>query len=75
MILITGGNGQLGNDFQRLFDQLHIEYIATDVQELDITDIAKVREFVQRRKISCIINCAAYNNVDKAEDEPELCKK
>lgn len=75
MILITGGNGQLGSDFQRLFDQLHIEYIATDVQELDITDIAKVREFVQRRKISCIINCAAYNNVDKAEDEPELCKK
>lgn len=75
MILITGGNGQLGNDFQRLFDQLHIEYIATDVQELDITDIAKVKEFVQRRKISCIINCAAYNNVDKAEDEPELCKK
>ncbi|KDE62227.1 dTDP-4-dehydrorhamnose reductase [Fusobacterium necrophorum DJ-1] len=52
-----------------------MEYIATDIQELDITDIAKVREFVQRRKISCVINCAAYNNVDKAEDEPELCKK
>ena len=75
MILITGANGQLGYDFQRLFDELKEEYIATDVNDLDITDIEKVREFVKNKNISLIINCAAYNNVDKAEDEPELCRK
>ena len=75
MILITGANGQLGYDFQRLFDEIKKEYIATDINDLDITDIEKVREFVKNKDISLIINCAAYNNVDKAEDEPELCKK
>ena len=43
MILITGANGQLGYDFQRLFDEIKEEYIATDVNDLDITDIEKVR--------------------------------
>lgn len=75
MILITGDKGQLGYDFQRLFDELKEEYIATDRDDLDITDIEKVREFVKDKNITLIINCAAYNNVDKAEDEPELCKK
>lgn len=75
MILITGDKGQLGYDFQRLFDELKEEYIATDRDDLDITDIEKVREFVKGKNITLIINCAAYNNVDKAEDEPELCKK
>ena len=75
MILITGANGQLGYDFQRLFDELKEEYIATDRDDLDITDIENVREFVKDKNIALIINCAAYNNVDKAEDEPELCKK
>ena len=75
MILITGANGQLGYDFQRLFDEIKEEYIATDVNDLDITDIEKVREFVRNKIISLIINCAAYNNVDKAEDEFELCRK
>ena len=75
MILITGANGQLGYDFQRLVDELKEEYIATDRDDLDITDIEKVREFVKNKNITLIINCAAYNNVDKAEDEPELCKK
>lgn len=75
MILITGANGQLGFDFQRLFKEKNIEYIATDVNDLDITDIEKVRAFVKNKNISLIINCAAYNNVDKAEDEIELCTK
>ena len=75
MILITGANGQLGYDFQRLFDEIKEKYIATDVNDLDITDIEKVREFVKNKNISLIINCAAYNNVDKAEDEQELCRK
>lgn len=75
MILITGANGQLGYDFQRLFNEIKEEYIATDINDLDITDIEKVREFLKNKDITLIINCAAYNNVDKAEDEPELCKK
>ncbi|WP_294725196.1 dTDP-4-dehydrorhamnose reductase [uncultured Fusobacterium sp.] len=75
MILITGAKGQLGYDFQRLFDEIKEEYIATDKDELDITNIEKVREFVKDKNITLIINCAAYNNVDKAEDEPEICKK
>lgn len=75
MILITGSNGQLGYDFQRLFDEIKEKYIATDVNNLDITDINKVKEFVQNKDISLIINCAAYNNVDKAENEPEFCRK
>lgn len=75
MILITGANGQLGFDFQRLFKEKNIEYIATDVKDLDITDIEKIRTFVKDKNISLIINCAAYNNVDKAEDEIELCTK
>ena len=75
MILITGAKGQLGYDFQRLFDEMDEKYIATDRDDLDITDIEKVREFVKDKNITLIINCAAYNNVDKAEDEPELCKK
>ena len=75
MILITGANGQLGYDFQRLFKSENIDFIATDVNDLDITDINKIREFVKDKNIDMIINCAAYNNVDKAEDEVELCTK
>ena len=56
MILITGANGQLGYDFQRLFDEIKEEYIATDVNDLDITDIEKIREFVKNKNISLIIN-------------------
>lgn len=75
MILITGANGQLGYDFQRLFKKENIEFIATDVNDLDITNIDEIRNFVENKNIDLIINCAAYNNVDKAEDEPLLCEK
>lgn len=75
MILITGANGQLGYDFQRLFKKENIEFIATDVNDLDITNIDEIRNFVKNKNIDLIINCAAYNNVDKAEDEVLLCEK
>ncbi len=75
MILITGANGQLGYDFQRLFKEKKKDFIVTDIAELDITDINKIREFVKNKNIHLIINCAAYNNVDKAEDEVETCTK
>lgn len=72
-ILLTGANGQLGFDFQRLFDLEQIDYIATDYKELNVTDINAVREFVKGKGFTHIINCAAYNNVDKAEEEKETC--
>ncbi|MEG1942043.1 MAG: dTDP-4-dehydrorhamnose reductase [Cetobacterium sp.] len=75
MILITGANGQLGHDFQRIFTEKSIAYIATDHKELDITNIDSVRSFVKDKNIDLIINCAAYNNVDKAEEESEMCYK
>ncbi|MGL5593806.1 MAG: dTDP-4-dehydrorhamnose reductase [Cetobacterium sp.] len=75
MILITGANGQLGHDFQRIFKERNLDFIATDYKELDITNIEAVREFVKDKNINLIINCAAYNNVDKAEEEKEMCYK
>ena len=76
MILITGANGQLGYDFQRLFDSLGTKYMATDIANFDITDRKSIDDFFSiHSNISLIINCAAYNDVDKAESEIELCNK
>lgn len=73
-ILITGCNGQLGNEMQ-LQEKLHPEhtYFNTDVADLDITDQQAVDAFVDANKIDCIVNCAAYTAVDKAESNKELC--
>lgn len=73
-ILITGCNGQLGNEMQLLektTPQHH--YFNTDVQELDITDQDAIERFVQDNQINGIVNCAAYTAVDKAESNKELC--
>ncbi|WP_273266908.1 dTDP-4-dehydrorhamnose reductase [Flexistipes sinusarabici] len=75
MILITGANGQLGTDFQKILDREKEDYIATDVDDLDITDKDKIANFMKDRNIDIIINCAAYNNVDKAETDSDLCYK
>lgn len=72
-ILLTGSNGQLGYDFKKLFDSLKIEYIATDYQELDITDNESLEYFFAENKdFTHIINCAAYNDVDKAEKDEKV---
>ena len=74
MILITGANGQLGYDFQRLFDTLKVKYIATDVADFDITNEKSIDDFfLKHNNISLIINCAAYNDVDKAEIDSDFC--
>lgn len=75
MILITGANGQLGNDFKKLLDSQKMKYIGTDVMELDITNEGDIEKFVDGKNIDLIINCAAYNNVDKAEEEYKICEK
>ena len=68
-VLITGANGQLGNEMRRLGAVSPNEYLFTDVAELDITDKAAVAEFVKSNNVEIIVNCAAYTNVDKAEDD------
>ena len=68
-ILVTGANGQLGSEMRKLGAVSPNEYIFTDVAELDITDKSAVMTFVEQSKIDVIVNCAAYTNVDKAEDD------
>ena len=73
-ILITGCNGQLGNEIQLLEkDYPQHVWFNTDVQELDISNQLAVEQFVAENKIDGIVNCAAYTAVDKAEDNKELC--
>ena len=70
-ILITGSNGQLGSALRRLGGVSPHNYFCTDVAELDITDAAAVLRTVEERRIDVIVNCAAYTDVERAEeDEP-----
>jgi len=72
-ILITGSNGQLGNEFRVLAGRYQqYNFIFTDVAELDITRIDDVKNFLSENPSDFIINCAAYTNVDKAESDHEL---
>jgi dTDP-4-dehydrorhamnose reductase len=69
-ILVTGSNGQLGSELKKLqeeFPELNITY--TDVEELDITNLSKLKLFFDNQRVSYIINAAAYTSVDKAESE------
>ncbi len=73
--LITGKNGQLAREFIRRFEQDGIDYTAPDESQLDITDAKVVSEAVSASRPDVIVNCAAYNLVDKAELEPERAFK
>ncbi len=75
-ILITGCNGQLGNEM-RVLSESHPahQYFFTDVEELDITDKAAVSAFIEAHGIELIVNCAAYTNVDKAEEDEATAVK
>lgn len=75
-ILITGANGQLGNEM-RVLSAEHPEYayFFTDVAELDICNEKAILDFVKANDIHVIVNCAAYTAVDKAEENIELCTK
>ena len=68
-ILITGANGQLGNEMRIVSKGSSDRYIFTDVEELDITNRDAVMKFVKDNDINIVVNCAAYTNVDKAEDD------
>ena len=80
-ILVTGANGQLGNEMRLVSAASEDRYIFTDVVEvegletviLDITDLEAVRTAVKKDDVKVIVNCAAYTNVDKAEDDADFC--
>ena len=75
-LLITGANGQLGNEMRVALQQYpSIEALYTDVDTLDITDLAQLDAFVATEGISHIVNCAAYTAVDKAEDDEPTATK
>ena len=74
-ILVTGANGQLGNEMRRLGAISPNQYLFTDVAELDITNREAVMQAVADWGADVIVNCAAYTQVDRAEDEPELARK
>ena len=68
-ILVTGANGQLGNEMRCVSSTSSNQYIFTDVAEMDITSLDSIRKMVNDNQIHVIVNCAAYTNVDKAEDD------
>lgn len=80
-ILVTGANGQLGNEMRLVSAGSADRYIFTDVVEmpgletviLDITDLDAVKTIVKDNDVKVIVNCAAYTNVDKAEDDVDFC--
>lgn len=81
-ILVTGANGQLGNEMRLISKEMADHFIFTDVTEmeglettlLDITNLETVKELVKTHKVNCIVNCAAYTNVDKAETDVDFCR-
>lgn len=97
-ILVTGANGQLGNELRRVAKGSPDKFIFTDVadasaesinmlrtlagdgvnmgtQKLDITDLEAVRQLVNEQEVKVIVNCAAYTNVDKAEENYDLAEQ
>jgi len=74
-ILVTGSNGQLGSEIRVLSSDSKNRYFFTDIAELDITNIQAIDKFVAENNIHLVINCAAYTNVDKAEDDVETANK
>jgi len=70
-ILVTGSKGQLGSEIRKLSETSDHNFIFTDIEELDLTDIYEIERFFAERSISYCINCAAYTAVDKAETDIE----
>ena len=81
-ILVTGANGQLGNEMRIVTKGSKDKYIFTDVVEiegqetviLDITNLEAIRKMVKDNDVKVIVNCAAYTNVDKAETDQDFCE-
>ncbi|WP_455631007.1 dTDP-4-dehydrorhamnose reductase [Megamonas sp.] len=73
-VLVTGYAGQLGYDVVKELQKRNIECIGTTRKDFSLTDTKKMKSFVENYRPDAVIHCAAYTAVDKAEDEPELCR-
>lgn len=73
-ILVTGVKGQLGHDIVNECAKRGIETVGVDVEEMDITDFAKVNEVITSANVDAVIHCAAWTAVDAAEDNVEKCR-
>jgi len=73
-ILVTGANGQLGNEMRIVSRGRSDRYIFTDVEELDITSFEAISKCVKENDIKIIVNCAGYTNVEKAEDDEKTAE-
>ena len=69
--LITGSAGQLGKEFKEILPKRDLQFVAPPEAECDITNFVQIKEVISQTKPDIIINCAAYNNVDEAETNPE----
>jgi|688.fasta_scaffold102674_2 dTDP-4-dehydrorhamnose reductase len=79
-ILVTGSNGQLGQEIQELTKLslpgfLDFNFIFTDRSQLDLGDNDSIKTFFEKNQVDFCINCAAYTAVDKAETEKEICEQ
>ncbi len=74
-VLVTGATGQLGWDVMKELEKRGIDCRGTGSKDLDITDRDAVMQYIEMYRPDAVIHCAAYTAVDKAEDEPEICRK
>ncbi|HVI39099.1 MAG TPA: dTDP-4-dehydrorhamnose reductase [Anaerovoracaceae bacterium] len=74
-VLVTGVKGQLGFDMIKELKSREIECLGTDIEDFDITNAEKTNDFIVSYKPDAVIHCSAYTAVDKAEDEPEMCRE
>lgn len=75
-VLITGSNGQLGSEFKNIKENFNsFNFFFTDIKECDITNKKSISEYINYKNIYCIINCAAYTDVDNAEKEIKKARK
>lgn len=74
-ILVTGASGQLGSELKELSKEYPYRFIFVSKNELDISDYEALEKFILTNLVDCVINCAAYTAVDKAEKEKELADK
>ncbi len=78
-VLVLGAHGQLGSEINKLIHKKQYselaDFVFTDVDSLDITEYSTLSEYLEKNNFSFIINCAAYTNVDKAEDDKDLAYK
>lgn len=74
-ILVTGAKGQLGTHIRLCSGQSQHQYLFTDVDDLDITNLAAVKQYVASHQVDVIVNCAAYTDVNRAESDEESADK